>query len=91
MDREKKLQVRSIPRREHPPLSLGDLPPADTRRWGIQKKAAIVLAVRGGLLSLEEACLRYSLSLEEFGAWQRQMERFGVQGLRATWAQMYRT
>ena len=37
------------------PLTIADLPPPDTRRWVIRRKAEVVAAVRGGLLSLEEA------------------------------------
>ena len=38
------------------PLTIADLPPRNTRRWVIRRKAEVVAAVRGGLLSLEEAC-----------------------------------
>ena len=47
------------------------------------------MAVRG-VLTLEEACRRYTLSVEEFLAWQRAIERHGVPGLRATRVQQYR-
>jgi len=43
-------------------LTLADLPPADTKRWVVRRKAEVVAALRGGLLSLEEACSRYALS-----------------------------
>lgn len=72
------------------PLTIADLPPPNTKRWVIRRKAEVVAAVRGGLLSLEEACNRYSLTLEEFLAWQRAIERFGMPGLRATRIQQYR-
>jgi hypothetical protein len=48
------------------PLTIADLPPPNTRRWVIRRKAEVVAAVRGGLLSLEEACNRYTLTVEEF-------------------------
>ena len=32
----------------------------------IRRKAEVVAAVRGGLLSLEEACSRYALNSDEF-------------------------
>jgi hypothetical protein len=32
---------------------------------------------RGGLLSLEEACSRYSLNVDEFGSWQESIDRYG--------------
>ena len=38
------------------PLTIADLPPSNTRRWVIRRKAEVVAAVRGGLLSLDEAC-----------------------------------
>ena len=72
------------------PLTIADLPPPSTRRWVIRRKAEVVAAVRGGLLSLEEACQRYRLSVEEFLGWQRMIERHGVPGLRVTRIQHYR-
>ncbi len=65
-------------------LSLADLPAPDTKRWVPRRKAEVVAAVRGGLLSLEDACERYALTVEEFLSWQRNVERYGLQGLRAT-------
>jgi hypothetical protein len=72
------------------PLTLADLPPPNTKRWVIRRKAEVVAAVRGGLLSLDEACRRYTLTVEEFLAWQRAIDRFGMPGLRATRVQQYR-
>ena len=65
-------------------LSLADLPAPDTKRWVPRRKAEVVAAVRGGLLSLEDACERYALTVEEFLSWQRNVERYGLHGLRAT-------
>jgi hypothetical protein len=42
------------------------------------------------LLSLDEACRRYTLTVEEFLAWQHAIDRFGLAGLRATRVQQYR-
>ena len=72
------------------PLSISDLPATTTKRWVIRRKAQVVAAVRGGLLSLEEACARYHLSVEEFLSWQRSIERHGLPGLRVTQIQRYR-
>ena len=72
------------------PLTVADLPPANTQRWVIRRKAEVVAAVRGGLLSLEEACERYSLTSEEFLAWQQCIDRHGMAGLRTTRLQQYR-
>lgn len=71
-------------------LTLEDLPPPDTKRWVIRRKAEVVAAVRGGLLTIEEACARYNLSLEEYDAWSRAIEKHGLQGLRTTRLQKYR-
>lgn len=72
------------------PPGLAALPPPGTKRWVIRRKAAVVNAVRTGLLSLDEACQRYHLSVEEFLSWQRLIEKHGVRGLRATRLQDYR-
>ena len=69
---------------------MDDLPPPDTRRWVIRRKAEVVAAVRAGLISLEDACKRYTLSVEEFASWQTLVDRYGVRGLRATRVQEYR-
>jgi hypothetical protein len=67
-----------------------ELPSPDTKRWVVRRKAVVVQAVRTGMISLQEACRRYNLSLEEFLAWQRAIERYGVPGLRVTRLQIYR-
>ena len=72
------------------PLTVSDLPPPTTKRWVIRRKAAVVVAVKAGLLTLDEACHRYRLTVEEFLAWQRAIESFGPAGLRATRLQQYR-
>lgn len=72
------------------PLTLDDLPPPSTQRWVSRRKAQVVAAVRAGLLTLDEACQRYSLSVEEFLSWQRLQDRHGLAGLRATRLQDYR-
>jgi hypothetical protein len=50
----------------------------------VRRKAEVVSAVAGGLLSVDEACERYGLSLEEFASWQRAVDRSGMPGLRVT-------
>ncbi|MEN3794317.1 DUF1153 domain-containing protein [Fulvimarina sp. MAC3] len=72
------------------PLTLADLPPQNTRRWVIRRKAEVVAAVRGGLLSLEEACSKYTLTVEEFLSWQLSIDQHGLAGLRTTQIQEYR-
>ncbi|MBI3677867.1 MAG: DUF1153 domain-containing protein [Proteobacteria bacterium] len=72
------------------PARSADLPPAGVTRWVPSRKAQVVSAVHNGILSLDEACGRYALTVEEFLSWQRAIERFGLSGLRATRAQLYR-
>jgi len=69
---------------------MGELPPANTKRWVVRRKAAVVAAVQAGKITLEEACRRYQLTEEEFRAWQRAYEVHGLPGLRATRLQQYR-
>ncbi|MCG8508101.1 MAG: DUF1153 domain-containing protein [Rhodospirillales bacterium] len=66
------------------PMSAEDLPPANTKRWVIRRKAEVVAGVRAGLISLEEACRRYALSVEEFLSWEMLLDTHGLAGLRAT-------
>ncbi len=72
------------------PLTIADLPPPSTKRWVIRRKAEVVAAVRGGLLSLEEACARYTLTVDEFLSWQVSIDQYGLPGLRTTRLQQYR-
>jgi hypothetical protein len=71
-------------------ISKADLPPARTLRWVASRKAIVVAAVRGGLLTLSEACERYDLTVDEYLDWQRALDRNGVPGLRAMRVQHYR-
>jgi Protein of unknown function (DUF1153) len=72
------------------PLTIADLPPPNTGRWVIRRKAEVVAAVRGGLIALEDALERYTLTAEEFLAWQRSIDKHGLAGLRTTRLQQYR-
>ena len=59
-------------------------------RWVPRRKAEVVAAVTGGLLTVDEACERYGLEIEEFVSWQRSMDRSGLPGLRVTRLRQYR-
>ncbi len=73
------------------PLTLDSLPPPDTQRWVVRRKAEVVAAVKGGLITTDDACARYGLSVEEFAAWERAVDRVGMPGLRVTRVQHYRS
>ena len=70
--------------------SLENLPPPNTTRWVIRHKAAVVVAVRSGRMTIEEVCHAYQLSEEEFLSWERAFETHGLPGLRTTRIQRYR-
>jgi hypothetical protein len=63
---------------------MDDLPPPTTRRWVAGRKAQVAAAVQNGIISVEDACNRYELTIEELTAWQRALGQFGIGGLRAT-------
>ena len=67
-----------------------ELPPTRTRRWTFRRKAALLQALRSGIITFEHACDQYALSIEELRAWERDFERHGLYGLRATRVQLYR-
>jgi len=64
--------------------------PSLRRRWTVRRKAAVIQAVRGGWVPIEEACRLYNLSVDEFLAWERDIDRHGIHGLRSTRYQIYR-
>ena len=73
------------------PLPIDSLPPPETTRWVVRRKAEVVAAVNGGLLSVDDVCQRYNLSAEEFASWQRAVDRSGMPGLRVTRIQHYKS
>jgi hypothetical protein len=71
-------------------LGLADLPAAGTARWVTRRKAEVCAAIRGGLMSVPEACERWGLTPQELALWQDAIDRAGVPGLRVTRIQAYR-
>lgn len=69
---------------------MSDLPPPNTKRWVVRRKAAVVAAVASGAITVQEALRRYQLTEEEFLSWQLAFESHGLPGLRATRVQQYR-
>jgi hypothetical protein len=66
------------------------LPPPETKRWSSRRKAAILVAVRTGVITREEACQRYLLSEEELAGWEVAFDRSGIPGLLLRRLQPYR-
>jgi hypothetical protein len=50
----------------------------------------VLKAIRDGHVSLEDACKRWRLSIEEIQLWQRAVDKAGTPGLRVTRVQIYR-
>ena len=71
-------------------MTRADLPAAETKRWVASRKAAVVRAVRHGLITLDEAKRRYGLSDEEFESWALAVAHHGEAALKATALQKYR-
>lgn len=64
--------------------------PTPGQRWTVQRKLTVIQAVRGGWVPVEEVCQIYEISVDEFLAWERHVDRYGVPGLRTTRFQIYR-
>ena len=64
--------------------------PSPRQRWTVRRKAAVIEAVRGGWMPIEEGCEVYQISVDEFLTWERDIDRYGVYGLRSTRFQIYR-
>ena len=65
-------------------MTIADLPVPETRRWVPRRKAKVVAAVEGGLISEEEAFKRYAITPEEYECWKSAMGKFGMRGLCVT-------
>lgn len=69
---------------------IAQLPPPNTERWVKSRKLAVIKAIENGVLSDEQACLRYNLSQEELDSWKRALNRYGPGALRTTHLNRYR-
>ncbi|MGP9805668.1 CtrA inhibitor SciP [Paracoccus sp. NSM] len=70
-------------------LTMADLPPSDTR-WVASRKEVVVLAIRHGLITRDEALRRYGLSDEELDAWEQAVAKHGRKALKVTSLQRFR-
>ncbi|MFS4439272.1 DUF1153 domain-containing protein [Paracoccaceae bacterium GXU_MW_L88] len=71
-------------------ITRADLPPEDTVRWVAGRKAIVVAAVQGGMLTEEEACEKYSLSADELAEWMTLASEHGSAALKTTKIKNYR-
>jgi hypothetical protein len=71
-------------------MTLADLPDPNTGRWVIRRKAEVIHAVHGGLLTKQEAMKKYRLTLDEYAEWESAYAKHGIKGLRVTRVGLYR-
>lgn len=71
-------------------MTRADLPDTGTRRWVASRKAAVVRAIRGGLITRDEAKEMYAISDEELESWTSAVRRHGETALKSTRLQKYR-
>ncbi len=71
-------------------MTRADLPDPGTGRWVASRKAAVIRAIQGGLISSEEAISMYDLSEEELSGWSSLIDSHGEAALKATALQKYR-
>ena len=76
-------EARPKPRRDRTKQLQTLLPEAGAGRWRASQKAAVVIAVRTGLLGADEALARYAMAPEELRNWSEAFDRGGVSALRA--------
>jgi len=74
------------------PSHASDLPaaPPVPKRWVPHRKAEVIAAVDRGELTLEQACARYAISIEEFVCWVQNISVFGLAGLQVNGTQRRR-
>src|SRR5262249_38290480 len=70
-------------------LQVPELPRAG-ERWTLKRKAAVADAVGGGWVAINQGCVLYNLTIDELVAWERDLDRYGMPGLRTTRYQIYR-
>ena len=62
-------------------MTRSDLPARTTRRWVASRKAAVVKAIKYGLIEVEEALELYGLSVEELQSWAIAVDKYGQDAL----------
>jgi hypothetical protein len=54
------------------------LPTPGTKNWGVRMKTSVVIGIRNGVITPEEACIRYMLSIEELAEWEAGLNEYGT-------------
>jgi hypothetical protein len=72
-------------------ITKADLPSPKTRRWVNSRKAILVRAVQGDIITREELLELYNMEDREFAIWEREFAQYGAEGLKQTKMQKRRT
>jgi len=75
---QKSVSAEDAPNHRSDPGADTSPPPPGTRTWGSRKKAAVILCIRSGLITREEAYAAYSLSPEELAAPRGRLRLIGA-------------
>lgn len=65
-------------------ITPNDLPSPETIRWTPNKKFIVVQAIKGGLITKEEALDRWGMLENELRIWEEGFKSHGVNGLKTT-------
>lgn len=57
------------------PLTRDTLPCPRTTRWVARRKAEVVSAVASGIVTVNEVCAMYRMSIDEFASWARAFDK----------------
>ena len=68
--------------KNHPPPAQPEPEAEKFERWTGQRKAAIILEVLKGKISVPEACRKHGITQGEFRAWADEYHRGGVEALK---------
>ena len=83
-------KIRAVVGPDGSPINVNSLPSSDTKRWVPRRKAEVIYGLLGGLLTVEQACQRYSVSVAELVGWHLTIGAHGLKGLRSTHLREYR-
>jgi transposase-like protein len=65
-------------------VTIDSLPPPNTARWTARRKAEVIAAIKGKLLTRAEALKRYGWTESELSYWMDALQKFGLDGLKVT-------
>jgi len=65
-------------------ITVDSLPPANTSRWTARRKAEVIAAIHGKLITREWALKTYRWTEAELKYWEMSLAKFGLDGLKVT-------